>query len=79
MENNDDWRALSANFEIIVVPDFAAPAFGTPDYPWAWSLNTAFPLVFQRIGHKKLVSGSSLWGGGGKYHVRLLQQVSNAR
>lgn len=60
MEKNDDWGALSANFELIVVPDFAAPAFGTPDYPWAWSLNTAFPLVFQRIGHKKLVSGSSL-------------------
>ncbi|KAI1296212.1 hypothetical protein F5Y03DRAFT_387175 [Xylaria venustula] len=38
------------------VPAFATPVYGTVDTPEDWDIGPSFPLVFQRIGSKVLVS-----------------------
>ncbi|KAJ4392093.1 hypothetical protein N0V93_005715 [Gnomoniopsis smithogilvyi] len=73
----EGWGGVLSSFGSVrtnfTVPDFSTPAFGTADYPWAWSLNTAFPLAFQRIGHKKLSDGTTF----GVLHIAIRDFAAN--
>lgn len=49
------YKTKRTNF---TVPDYSLPDFGSTDYPEAWFISSDFNILFQRIGHKKLASGS---------------------
>lgn len=58
----EGWGGVLSSFGTIrtnfTVPDYGLPDFGSADYPNEWSLSSDFNLLFQRIGHKVLTSGT---------------------